>query len=183
MNLPVLLVAVAISAIDGSRGVKQPTRIRVVRPKRILLLIKVMQICNHWPTDHPGLHIEPLHLHASTLSIHGSILVLQSSWLFHPYENPDHINFFITFKKNYSLCIMSMWHEMMPMLVNLTYVKKLIVCLILDTRKLVKQPSNATIPLNNMTTVPVPTGMFYTYGFLNRHKRRSISKRHWEMLR
>jgi hypothetical protein len=29
----------------------------------ILFLIKVMQICDHWPTDPPGLHFEPPSLH------------------------------------------------------------------------------------------------------------------------
>ncbi len=39
---------------------------------RILLLIKVMAICNHWSTDPPRLHFEPpgLHLWASTV-LHG----------------------------------------------------------------------------------------------------------------
>ncbi len=30
---------------------------------RILLLVKVMQICDHWYTDPPGLHFEPPRLH------------------------------------------------------------------------------------------------------------------------
>jgi hypothetical protein len=37
---------------------------------RILLLIKVMRICDHWPTDTPCLHFEPLRL---ILSIHGPL--------------------------------------------------------------------------------------------------------------
>jgi hypothetical protein len=38
-------------------------RIRI----RILRLIKVMRICNHWSTDSQRLHLEP---HASIMSVH-----------------------------------------------------------------------------------------------------------------
>jgi hypothetical protein len=45
---------------------------------QILLLIKVMRICDHWSTDPPALPFEPLRIHCQ-LSIHGFILSLSSS--------------------------------------------------------------------------------------------------------
>ncbi len=44
-------------------------------PVQILLLTKVIRICDHWSTDPPRIHFE-LSLHASIASIHGLPLII-----------------------------------------------------------------------------------------------------------
>jgi hypothetical protein len=49
---------------------------------RILLFIKVMQICDRWSTDHPGLYFEPLRLHCErSRPCTAQFLSLLSSWI------------------------------------------------------------------------------------------------------
>jgi hypothetical protein len=54
-------------------------RIQVFTLMRILLLIKVMEICDHWSVNPTGLHFDPPVLHCERLRPHGSILILSEA--------------------------------------------------------------------------------------------------------